>query len=76
MRLCVVCMCVCVCVCFIYIQNGFSATYVLMVVKFIDVMNFTATGFKPGKYSLMVVWLCQNMMEYNVSHILHAFSSY
>jgi len=43
------------CVCFIYIQNGFIATYVLMVVKFIDAMNFTATGFKPGKYSLMVV---------------------
>jgi hypothetical protein len=65
-----------VCVCFIYIQNGFSVGYVLMVVKFIDVMNFTATGFKPGKYySLMVVWLCQNMLEYTVSHILSAFSS-
>jgi len=61
---------------FIYIQNGFGASYVLTVVKFIDVMNFTATGFKPGKYSLMVVWSCQNMLEYTVSHILSAFSSY
>jgi len=66
----------CVRVCFIYIQNAFSASYVLMIVKFIDVMNFTATGFKPGKYSLMVVWLCQNMLEYTVSYILSAFSSY
>ena len=64
------------CVCFIYVPHGFSASYVQMVVKFIDVMNSTATGFKPRKYCLMVVWLCQNILEYTVSHILRAFSSY
>lgn len=53
---------VCVCVCFTYIQNGFSTSYVLKVVKFRDVINFTATGM----YSLMMVWLCQNMSEYPV----------
>jgi hypothetical protein len=47
-----------------------------MVVKFIDIMNFTFTGFKPGIYSLMMVSLCQDMSEYTVSHILSAFSSY
>jgi hypothetical protein len=71
-----VCVCVCVCVCFVCVPHGFSASFVLMVVKFIDVMNFTATGFKPGKYSLTVVWLRQNMLQYTVSHILNAFSSY
>jgi len=51
-----------VCVFFIYIQNGFSASYVLMVVKFIDVMNFTVNGFIFYMSCLTVAWLSHNML--------------